>query len=417
VTQYGFLLLGLTAIVAMVVGFLTFALLRLGAGVRDAQRQLKTGSGAETALLSAALQEAVGKLKAQEQAMSARAAESEALSAHIVERLTAGLLVTDGAEGIRILNPAGERLLGVTGDTVGRPMDDVLTGAPPLAAAIRECLASGEPIVRRTLAMPPSATATHLGVTVSPLGSGGERSGVICLFSDLTAVYDLEEQLRTRDTLARLGELTAGIAHEFRNGLSTIHGYGRLLDPQELPDRYRPYVEGIRQESEALGQVVTNFLNFARPAQLSLAPLDLGALVRRVIDELRHDLPDARIEAGGEFVRIEGDEVLLRQALSNLLRNAAEAASEAGRTPDIHVSGELDAAHGRCRVLIDDNGPGVPPEVRDKVFRPFFTTRSRGTGLGLAIVQKIVLSHNGRISVAESLAGGARFQLSFKAGS
>src|SRR5205809_5314953 len=107
------------------------------------------------------------------------------------------------------------------------------------------------------------ARASHLGVTVSPILEGGMH-GAICLFSDLTAVMELEDQLRLKDTLARLGELTAGIAHEFRNGLATIHGYSRLMVPQELPEAYRPYVAGIREEAEALGRVVTNFLNFAR---------------------------------------------------------------------------------------------------------------------------------------------------------
>src|SRR4030095_989259 len=125
--------------------------------------------------------------------------------------------------------------------------------------------------------MPHAGTVTHVGVTVSPLSPSENASptGVICLFSDLTAVIELEDQLRMKETLARLGELTAGIAHEFRNGLATIHGYGKLLDPNALPQQFRPYVEGIRQETDAMGQVVTNFLNFARPTQLSLATYDL----------------------------------------------------------------------------------------------------------------------------------------------
>ena len=112
---------------------------------------------------------------------------------------------------------------------------------------------------------------------------GNAAGGVICLFSDLTTVIALEEQLRLKETLARLGELTAGIAHEFRNGLATIHGYGKLIDPAALPPQYRPYIEGIRQETDALGQVVTNFLNFARPTQLSVATCDLATVVQRAI--------------------------------------------------------------------------------------------------------------------------------------
>jgi len=218
-----------------------------------------------------------------------------------------------------------------------------------------------------------------------------------------------------KETLARLGELTAGIAHEFRNGLATIHGYSRLLNPEALPAQYRPYVQGIRQETEVLGQVVTNFLNFARPQQVLLAPVDPGRIARRAADDLQHELPaGTTIELTGEFAQIEGDEVLLRQVFSNLLRNAAEACEAAGRVPAIVVDGSVDRTHRTCRVSVEDNGPGIPPAHRETVFRPFFTSRSRGTGLGLAIVQKIVLTHQGRVAIGTGRAGGAAVELTFR---
>ena len=233
--------------------------------------------------------------------------------------------------------------------------------AAPLAGVIDECLTTGKAIVRRALEMPHAGDVTHVGVTVSPLGPDG-NGGVICLFSDLTAVVQLEEQLRLKETLARLGELTAGIAHEFRNGLATIHGYGKLLDPASLPPQYRPYVEGIRQETVALGEVVTNFLNFARPTQLSLATHDLRAIVERGVDDLKSDVRqlNGNIVVAGEFGQVDADDVLLRQAFSNLLRNAVEACQGAGVTPDIRVEGALDAAQGVARVTVLDNGPGIP---------------------------------------------------------
>ena len=117
-------------------------------------------------------------------------------------------------------------------------------------------------------------------MTVSPIAAAdGRLQAAVCLFTDLTAVVELEEQLRLKEALARLGELTAGLAHEFRNGLATIHGYGRLLDPATLPDQARTCVEGIRAETIALGEVVTNFLRFARPEQLTMAPVDLRAVI------------------------------------------------------------------------------------------------------------------------------------------
>ena len=131
----------------------------------------------------------------------------------------------------------------------------------------------------------------------------------VCLFTDLTAVVELEEQLRLKEALARLGELTAGLAHEFRNGLATIHGYGRLLDPATLPEPARTCVDGIRAETIALGEVVTNFLRFARPEQLTLVPIDLRSVIVRAVD----DVPGAAgvVVIDGQFAVVNGDDVLL----------------------------------------------------------------------------------------------------------
>ena len=205
------------------------------------------------------------------------------------------------------------------------------------------------------------------------------------------------------------------MAHEFRNGLATIHGYSKLMDLNALPDAYRAYVEGIRSEVESLTQIVTNFLNFARPAQLTLSRVDLRMVCERAADELRGDVQSlgGEIAIRGEFGTVDGDEVLLRQAFSNLLRNAVEACAGGARsTPTVIVSSDLDSTHNMSVVSVDDNGPGIPPDARDRVFRPFFTSKRSGTGLGLALVQKIVVFHNGRISVGSSPLGGASLQIS-----
>jgi PAS domain S-box-containing protein len=406
-------LLGLTVLVALIVGVVAFAALRFAAAARDSRRHLR-GGDASSPLLASALQEAIGKLRDQERATAERADASERLSTQIVDSVTAGLLVVDPQGQVQILNPAGRKMLGVDPSARLLHYRDLPAPAAPLAAAIEECLAGGQAIVRRALEVPGGGEVTHVGVTVSPLhGTDIDAEGAICLFSDLTAVIELEDQLRLKETLARLGELTAGIAHEFRNGLATIHGYGKLLDPEALPERFRPHIQGIRQETEALGEVVTNFLNFARPAQLSLATHPLGAIVGRAADDLR---PDAQqlgggIVVNGEFGDVEADDVLLRQAFMNLVRNGVEACQQHGVAPAVRVEGTVDRQQGVSRVSIHDNGPGIPPEERERVFRPFFTTRPAGTGLGLALVQKIIVTHNGRITAGPSPDGGACFHV------
>ena len=245
-------------------------------------------------------------------------------------------------------------------------------------------------------------------------------SGVICLFTDLSKIADLEDQLRLKDTLARLGELTAGLAHEFRNGLATIHGYARLLDLDALASPQRTYVEGLRAETDALGQIVTNFLNFARPTQLAVAPVAMQPLAERVADDIRADAErlGGRVDVGGAWATVDGDEVLLRQAISNLARNALEACEEAGIVPAIQIYGEVDREARLLRLHVTDNGPGIDPAHRERIFRPFFTTKQKGTGLGLALVQKIVVTHNGRVHALPGPGGrGASMSVTLPLGS
>ena len=368
--------------------------------------------------MAAAMEDAVRKLRDGERAMKARAEASERLSGEIVASLTSGLLVVDGDGIVRTLNPAGQTMLRLAGNRWEGPYREVLKDAGSLADVLEECLTTSKPVVRRAVPLTGGA-ASHLGLTVSPIreDAGGDANGVICLFTDLTEVMELEEQLRLKDSLARLGEMTAGIAHEFRNGLATIHGYGRLLELERLPTDYRPFVQGIRDETEALGQVVTNFLSFARPTELALAPVEMTALVERAAEEVRAEVRarGGDVVVRGEFGRVDGDEVLLRQALSNLCRNAFEACAQARIAPEIVIEGQRDPVHGVIRISVSDNGPGVPDGVADRVFTPFFTTKAQGTGLGLALVQKIVVTHNGRVTVATGDGGGARFVVTLPA--
>jgi signal transduction histidine kinase len=412
-TPNGYALLGLTAIVGMLAGAVAFAVLRFFAAARDASRLRPSGRG-DTAILSAALQEAVEKLRAQERATAARADASERLSGEIITSLTAGLFVVGLSGDVRILNPAGRRMLSVPGSA---PLDDYhrMLNVAALSELIDECFSRRIPITRRTVQLPEgNRGASHIGVSVSPLfDQRGELYGVVCLFSDLTAVKALEEQLRMKESLATVGELTAGIAHEFRNGLATITGYSKLFDLNALPESYRPYVQGIRGEADSLSEIVTNFLNFAKPAQLTLSRVDLKSICERAAEEVR---AEARLLGGdvtirGEFGTADGDDVLLRQAFSNLLRNAVEACAGASLAPVIVIQSRIDRARNLARISVDDNGPGIDPAARRKVFQPFFTSKRSGTGLGLALVQKIVVFHNGRISAESSDLGGASLRI------
>lgn len=404
-------------LVALALGFsLGFAVGRIG----NRQRTRVRGESDSEAALAVALEDGLARLKAQRQLMTDRAEASERLNSQIVENLTAGLVLVEGSGRVALVNPAARRLLNLPSADDGDKLFAALSTAPELAAVIEASRLSQEPVHRRTVTTTSGGRTLHLGVTVSLVDHGPLPGAVICLFSDLTSIVEMEDQLRLKDALARLGELTAGLAHEFRNGLATIHGYARLVDPALLPDQYRPYIQGLRDETEQLGRVVANFLNFARPEPLSFGRVALGDVIARVGAEVsresRQDGLDVAVHVTGAFCEIDGDDQLLRQAFDNLFRNAVQVCGEHGVSPVIAVHGECDSALGVCRISVEDNGPGIPETQRAKVFQPFFTTRSTGTGLGLSIVQKIVLAHNGKVVVAPHRDGtlhGARFLLTF----
>jgi signal transduction histidine kinase len=398
-------MLGILLIIAIVFVVVLVRAVRVASGRTNARRE----SGGETAMLSMALQDAMTKLKLQERAMAARAEASERLADQIVEGLTSGLVVVDRTGTVQAVNPAALRILEIDGLHAGRPFREALNPATPLSDLIAEALQVGSPIVRRTITLG-GVKPRHLGVTVSPIAAtDGGLQAAVCLFTDLTAVVELEEQLRLKEALARLGELTAGLAHEFRNGLATIHGYGRLLDPATLPDQARTCVEGIRAETTSLGEVVTNFLRFARPEQMTMAPVEL----RSVLISAIKDVPGAgeAVTLEGNFATVNGDEVLLRRAFSNLVRNSIEACTDAGMPPHIYVRSDI--TDDGTQLVFEDNGPGFKPEYLSKVFQPFATTKANGTGLGLAIVQKVIVSHNGLITAGNRPEGGAQFRLRF----
>ncbi len=356
----------------------------------------------------------------------------------LIGGMTSAVLVFDARGRLAVTNAAASRLLHLDGAAAGKSIADLLAAHPRLVALIEESLATGRGRSREVLPLSgPSGKETHLGAMVSPIrpvspdgAASGPVEGVICLLADLTEIKMLRERVGLKENLASLGEMSAGIAHEFRNSLAAIQGFARLIARTAGRggagrEEAREHADAILREVESVEKVVRDFLRYARPAALDLADVDLERLVRGEVAGFREEC-DARglsVVVKGSFPSVRADEALLRQALNNLLRNAAEAIAGRNGSPDapressngggrIEVRGMPDPhLSGGARIAIADNGPGIARDHLARLFRPFFTTKDRGTGLGLALVQKVAALHDGRIEVDSEPGRGAVFTL------
>ena len=396
----------------------------------------KAATDNPSAFAAASMQGVIEKLRAQEKELARlhllaqeRAQESERLTEEVTRNMPTGLLLVNATGAISSTNPAAEEALGIR-PLRYRSYKEVLGPDSELARMLAACLRDGQTFHRGEVEHVTSVgEARHLGVTISPIqrnvrnltraGSEGvapvetKVSGALCLMSDLTELAALQKQVRWKENLAALGEMSAGIAHEFKNALATVSGYAQMIRSETPAGDVRESAEKILDQTRALTHVVTEFLRFAKPLELSYEMVAMQLVVERVAGELREAAPKCSVACEGNFPELPGDEALLRQALINLTRNAAEAAQASGKAPAVTITGSIEDLGGRKwqRISVADNGPGIPEGDLPKIFLPFYTTKSDGTGLGLAIVQKVALQHGGSIEARNRTGGGAEFLL------
>jgi signal transduction histidine kinase len=355
--------------------------------------------------LASAFRGVVEKLREQEAALDALSREGGGLGdlvrfAHGAARsMSTGVLVVDRRGRPAATNPAADELLR---RGAGRARD-------PLDALIGSCLEQGRTVSREVLEWKGEGFGSgHLGVTISPVpGARGEIAGALVLMTDLTEIRSVQAQVHLKENLAAVGQLSAGIAHEFRNALGTILGYSRMLEKSADPRVHGPARE-ILKEVDAVRAQIDEFLLYARPPAPQAAPVDLGQVVRACADAAPSGIA---VDTAGEFGTIVADETLVRRVFANLLQNAAEIGREAGRTLTVRIAGRR--AGRFLQVEVEDDGPGIPADKQSQVFLPFFTTRARGTGLGLALVQRTLVDLGGSVEVGDGPRGGAAFRLRF----
>ncbi|HYN84073.1 MAG TPA: ATP-binding protein [Pyrinomonadaceae bacterium] len=375
----------------------------------------------ETEFVLETFQSVVAQLRSQQRELerlsaraSERAASAEQFSERIVASLPSGLVAFDARGQATVVNAPARALLGIVDDAGGRDFTELLREAPDLAALDENCLRTGEVFRREEVSA--AGGARRLGVTVAPVDPRGREGprGALCLLTDITEVARLREAVALKRNLESLGEMSAGLAHEFKNALATLHGYAQLLQTLEQGERGRAASNALLQEVRSLSAMVTSFLNFARPKPLEPEDVSLGELVESCSSELSRLFDERRVtlEVTGEFPTVRADERMLRQALLNLMRNAAEAIPEESAERRVAVRGSrLADAAGRefAEVEVEDTGEGIAEADLRKIFIPFFTTKSKGHGVGLALAHRVVTDHGGTLTASDSRAGGALF--------
>ena len=342
--------------------------------------------------------------------LESRLRASEGRWRSIIESAVDGIVVIDAHGRIEAFNGAAERLFGYAeDDVIGRNVN-LLMPAPYHdehdtylaryhATRVPNIIGKGREVMGRR--RDGTTFPLHLSVGEVTVRGAQKFTGIL---HDLSNRVQMEEQLREQTALARLGEMAAVIAHEVKNPLAGIRGAIQVIGNRLPVDgKDAAIAKEIVTRIDSLTEMMKDLLLFARPPQPRPVPIDVVPLVSTTVDLLREDplLRAVQVEVEGSAPSISADADLLRIVFQNLLLNAAQAIHGNGR---IRVT--VTAVEATCHVAFIDNGPGIPTEIREKIFTPFFTTKLRGTGLGLPTVKRLIEAHQGRIAVDCPAGGG-----------
>lgn len=365
--------------------------------------------------LAEQLQQADQSLREKEQGLT----RLQAFHENIVHSISSGVFTADALGRITSFNPAAQEATGYTiAHVSGRPWREVFNWHPNRESD--EQLNGAEPATQRFEVECKRADGNRLilGMTLSPLHEQGKQTGLVGVFKDLTQIRDLEEEMRRKEWLASLGEMSAGMAHEIRNPLGALAGAMQMLRKGAVEDETNCRLMDIAiREATRLDGIITEFLQYARPPALNLAEHDLNKVLAETLDLVQHE---ARTRSMIKIVTSLATEALtamvdqdqFRQVFWNMATNAFEAMPEGGQLTIFTSCRHIDTGSRKGDVIeiaFQDTGEGIPKQNLDKIFLPFFTTKKGGSGLGLAAVHRIVDLHGGWIKVESQERQGSRF--------
>jgi PAS domain S-box-containing protein len=381
---------------------------------------IRTGQFDATALRAqheasefAAVQSKLSQLGEQFRGAKQDALELRSNVDQLLQRLEEAVLLFDTSGRLVMAGEPAERLLGKKRDEIiGHTLQELFPGNTVLGGVIESAVRTRQSIREQpiTIARDHGGNIRLLaGVQVLQKGSGIEQMGTLITLRDAESRRQLELQLDISSRLAAISRLTGGVAHEIKNPLNAIALHLEVLRGKLDVDQ--PEVEVITREIKRLDNVVKTFLNFNRPIELQAQPIDLNQVVEQVVALVS-------VEAQSKGIRIEsslqprlwinGDADLLKQAILNVVNNGLESMQEGGT---LTVMTALDG--DECQLTIADNGAGIAPDIKDRIFHLYFTTKEQGSGIGLATTFRLVQLHSGTIDFVSEQAKGTTFRFRF----
>jgi PAS domain S-box-containing protein len=340
----------------------------------------------------------------------------------LIDSMASGIAAVDADRMVTVFNRRAQDLTGLSErEVTGRPLE-VLPAA--LAGGLTEVLETETGFRDRDMTIEADDEEVVLRVSGSlAFGHDGKLLGALLVFTDMTLLKKLEEQIRRADRLASIGTLAAGMAHEIKNPLVTIKTFTQLLPEQhENEDFQRTFFELVGQEVQRIDAIVNRLLNFSRPAKVALKPVSLHEVIENALRLVERELvkENIRLESNLSAVRhiVEADSEQLNQTLINLFLNAVHAMEGGGtlsvRTSladpqSVQLNGQYDKPH--IQLDVRDTGCGISADKLDKIFDPFYTTKETGVGLGLSVTYGIIQEHHGYIDVESEEGRGTVFHI------
>jgi len=332
---------------------------------------------------------------------------------HLFSKLTDGLLLFDLHDRLVVATPVAARFLQrPTEELVHRHAAELFNTEHPLDLYLKEAFRERHSRPWQLVELPSEGETQHIEVSIQFVEEQGEPVASLVTLRDASSRAQLEDQLEIAAKLKAIGRLTSGVAHEVKNPLNAMMLALEILKTKLRGDKelVKPQLEVLNDEIRRLDRVVKTFLDFTRPVELHLAPTDLAILVTEVFalaqPQARQNNVQLILSPNGNLPAVKVDRDLVKQALLNLVLNGCQAMPSGG---ELHVSSQTSPQ--QVTLEIADNGMGIPPEVREKIFTLYFTTKPGGTGVGLAMTFRIIQLHNGQIDFTTEVNRGTTFRI------